>query len=105
MQPSCSRGPRTDMKRLTLATGVALLVLPASAMAASTSGRVLSVDARHHAIEVVDSSHVVHAYRYSGRLPQLHPGNRISFERSGRTIVQVKASSPTSRIVSFYGRV
>jgi archaellum component FlaF (FlaF/FlaG flagellin family) len=93
------------MKRLTLATVGALLALPTSALAASGSGVVLSVDARHHSIELVDSSHVVHSFHYRGRLPRLHAGSRISFRRSGKSITRVSAGGKQSRTVSFVGRV
>jgi hypothetical protein len=93
------------MKRLTLATVGMLLALPASAFAASGNGTVLSVDARHHSIEVVDASHVVHAFHYRGRLPRVHAGSRISFQRSGKAIVKVSARASRSHTVSFLGRV
>lgn len=93
------------MKRLTLATISALLALPASALAASGSGVVLSLDAQHHAIEVVDSHHVVHAYHYRGRLPKLHAGSRISFQGSKTSIQAVKVAANGSRVVSFLGKV
>jgi hypothetical protein len=93
------------MRRLTLAVTSALLMLPASALAASGSGVVLSVDSKHRTIEVVDTQHVVHAYQYRGRLPRLHAGSRISFRRSGSAVTHVKAGTRSSRTVSFLGRV
>jgi hypothetical protein len=49
------------MQRIFKLTALALLAFPASSMAAGTNGTVLSVDSQHHAIQVVDSTHVVHA--------------------------------------------
>jgi hypothetical protein len=74
-------------------------------MAASGHGTVLSVDARHRTLEVVDSSHIVHAYKYQGRLPRLHAGSRISFQRGGKSVSHVKAGGGSSYTVAFYGRV
>jgi hypothetical protein len=74
-------------------------------MAASSGGVVLSVDAAHHSIQVVDSHHAVHAYRYRGRLPRLHTGSTIHFQRSGGTIGHVKLASNKSSSVSYYARV
>ncbi|MGZ4304056.1 MAG: hypothetical protein ACXVEW_02375 [Solirubrobacteraceae bacterium] len=92
------------MNRLTVAVAAAMLALPASAMAAPTRGVVLSVEAGHHTIQVVDGKHQAHAYRYrAGSLPRLHPGSRISFARSGRTITHVRVAP--GKTVSFYGRV
>src|SRR6516162_11080660 len=88
------------MRRLTLATIATLLAVPASALAASTSGTVLSVDGRHHTIEVVDASHVVHDYHYHGRLPRLHAGSRIRLQGG-----KVTTLGQGARSVSFYARV
>jgi hypothetical protein len=93
------------MRRVTLGILAAALALPASAMAASGHGVVLSVDSRHKTVEVVDGSHVVHAYKFRGRLPRLHVGSRISFHRSGTAISGVKAGSTSAGTVAFYGRV
>jgi hypothetical protein len=93
------------MRRMTLGILAALLALPATAMASSGHGVVLSVDSRHKTVQVVDGSHVVHAYKYRGRLPRLHVGSSISFKRSGKAISGVKAGMGVSRTVSFYGRV
>jgi hypothetical protein len=91
------------MKRLIVAAAAVMLALPASAIAATPSGTVLSVDAGHHSMQVIDGHHLAHAYRWRGRLPKLHPGSKISFSRSGQTISHVRASAGSS--VSFYGRV
>jgi hypothetical protein len=96
------------MKLITTAVALTMLALPASAAAAGTHGVVLSVNARHHTIEVVDTGHVVHGYKYRGRLPKLHAGTTISFRRSGKAISRVTvsaASTQHSRRVSFYARV
>jgi len=92
------------MNRLTVAVAAAMLALPASAMAAPTRGVVLSVEAGHHTIQVVDGKHQAHAYRYrAGSIPRLHPGSRISFARHGKTIANVRVAP--GKTVSFYGRV
>lgn len=92
------------MNRLTVAVVAAMLALPASAMAAPTRGVVLSVEAGHHTIQVVDGKHQAHAYRYrAGSLPRLHPGSRISFGHHGKTITNVRVAP--GKTVSFYGRV
>lgn len=93
------------MNRLPVAVAAAMLALPASAMAAPTRGVVLSVEAGHHTIQVVDGKHQAHAYRYrAGSLPKrLHPGSRISFVHHGKTIASVRVAP--GKTVSFYGRV
>ena len=91
------------MNRLPVAVAAAMLALPASAVAAPTRGVVLSVNAGHHTIQVVDGKHQAHAYRYRGSLPRLHPGSRISFAHRGHTIAHVRVTP--GKTVSFYGRV
>jgi hypothetical protein len=93
------------MNRLTVAVAAAMLALPASAMAAPTRGVVLSVEAGHHTIQVVDGKHQAHAYRYrAGSLPKkLHTGSRISFVHHGKAIANVRVAP--GKTVSFYGRV
>jgi hypothetical protein len=93
------------LKRYILATAAAVLALPASALASASRGVVLSVDAKHHAIQVVDSRHVVHLYDYRGRLPRLHPGSMVGFDRSGRVLTHVRSLSAKSHTVVFYARV
>lgn len=93
------------MKRLTFAAVAAMLALPASAFAASGHGVVLSVDAKHKRLEVVDAAHVVHAYGYHGRLPRLHAGTTISFRRTGQAIAGVRVANQRSRTVAFLARV
>jgi hypothetical protein len=93
------------MRRVTVGILAAVLALPASAVAASEHGVVLSVDSRHKTAEVVDGSHVVHAYKYRGHLPRLQIGSRVTFKRSGKAISSVKAGSASSGRVAFYGRV
>ena len=90
------------MKRLTLATVGAMLAMPATALAGSGSGVVLSVDGKHRTIEVVDSTHVVHGYHYHGSVPKLHAGTRISFQRSGKAIRNVRAMARSKRSVAFF---
>ena len=93
------------MKRLTLAAVGALLVMPAAALASPGGGTVLSINGSHRTIEVVDSGHVVHAYKYRGSLPKVHAGSRITFRRSGTAISNVKALTRGNGSVSFYARV
>lgn len=92
------------MRRTAITTAVAVLALPASAVAA-TKAVVLSVDSHHDTIQLVDSSHVVHAYRYHGQLPKLHAGSAISFRQSGASIKHVRVVSGSSRSVSFLAKV
>lgn len=91
------------MRRLVLTTAIAALAMPAAA--AASQGVVLSVNKSHHAVQVVDAHHVVHAYTYAGRLPRLHVGSRIGFIRSGGRIGHVTVSSSASRSAVFYARV
>jgi hypothetical protein len=86
-----------------LTSTLAALALPASALAASSSGTVLSVDRSDHVVAVVDSSHVVHAYRYR-RLANVKDGTRIRFKMTGSSIADVTSlgRAPT---VSFYAKV
>jgi hypothetical protein len=93
------------MKRLVLAAATTILVLPSSALAASSGGVVLSVDSGRHVVQVVDGGHFVHAYRYRGHMPKVHAGSLISFQRAGQTIASVLAVSNSSHTVSFFGRV
>lgn len=93
------------MKRYTLSVVAAMLLLPATALASSSQGVVLSVDGAHHEIQVVDPAHVVHLYRYHGRLPRLHAGSRIRFSRSGRLIRNIRGTSGRAGTVAFYARV
>ncbi|MHB8691479.1 MAG: hypothetical protein ACYDHH_09560 [Solirubrobacteraceae bacterium] len=93
------------MQRITMLTAFALLAFPASSMAAGTNGTVLSVDSHHHAIQVVDATHVVHAYQYQGRLPRVSTGSKITFKLGGSTISHVKAVAKRSHSVSYYARV
>jgi hypothetical protein len=93
------------MKRVALAAAVVLLALPSGALAAARTGVVLSVDRAHHALQVVDGRHVVHAYRYRGRLPTVNAGSRISFHPAGRTITRVRARATPTRTVSYYAQV
>jgi hypothetical protein len=90
------------MKRLALlAAAVAACVLPAGALATPSAGIVLTISSRQHAIQVVDPSHVVHAYRYLGPVTSVRPGTRISFTRTGGAIGQLRAARHPSRSVSF----
>lgn len=93
------------MKRA-LATAVAVLALPGSALAAGTHrGVVLTVDRAHHVVQLVDGRHVVHAYHYRGRLGRVHPGSHVVFSGSGSTITRVQSVTGASHTVSFYGRI
>jgi hypothetical protein len=94
------------MRTAPVVTAAVLLALPATAAAAGTRcGVVLSVDRARHTVQVVDGHHLVHAYRFRGRLGALHPGSRLVFTASGSSIMRVRHVSGSSRTVSFYGRV
>jgi hypothetical protein len=91
------------MRHLALTTTLAALALPATA--AASQGVVLSVNSKHHSIEVVDSHHVVHAFRYGGGLPKLHAGSKIGFTGSRGHISHVRVVSASSHTVAFLARV
>ena len=94
------------MKRLLLAAGLAgLAVFPAGALAHTPRSKVLSVDARHHTVELVDAAHAVHAYRFRGTLPRLSLGDSVSYRRSGHTISHVKKTARAFGTISFYAKV
>lgn len=96
------------MKRLMLAAGMAgLAVFPAGALANTSRAKVLSTDARHHVVRLVDSTHVVRAYHYRGTLPHLSLGDRVSFRHSGhsQTITHVKKTGRAFGTMSFYAKV
>jgi uncharacterized protein DUF5666 len=94
------------MKRLILAAGLAgLAVFPAGALAGPSRSKVLSVDTRHHTVQLVDSAHLVHAYRYRGKLPRLGRGDSVSYRRSGHTISRVNKTARAFGTISFYAKV
>ena len=94
------------MKRLMLAAGLAgLAVFPAGALARPSHSKVLSVDARHHTVQLVDATHVVHALRYRGKLPRLGLGDSVSYRQSGHTISHVKKTARAFGTISFYATV
>jgi Domain of unknown function (DUF5666) len=94
------------MKRLMLATGLAgLAVFPSAALAAPSRAKVLSVDARHHTVQLVNATHLVRGYDYRGKLPRLGLGDTVSYRRSGRTISHVKKTARASGTISFYAKV
>jgi Domain of unknown function (DUF5666) len=94
------------MKRLMLATGLAgLAVFPSAAIAAPSRGKVLSVDARHHTVELVNATHLVRGYHYRGKLSRLGLGDTVSYRRSGRTIFHVKRTARAFGTISFYAKV
>jgi Domain of unknown function (DUF5666) len=80
-------------------------VFPAGALASPSHSKVLSVDARHHTVQLVDASHVVHAYRYRGRLPHLGVGDGVSYRQSGHTVTHVKKTGRAFGTISFYAKV
>ena len=94
------------MKRLILAAGLAgLAVFPAGALAGPSRSKVLSVDTRHHTVQLVDPAHRVHAYRYRGTLPRLGLGDSVSYRRSGHTISRVRKTARAFGTISFYAKV
>lgn len=94
------------MKRLVLlAASAAACALPASAIASPSAGVVLAVSPHHHAIQIVDRSHVVHAYRYHGKVQSVRPGSKVHFKRQGAAIGKVKAGRHAARKVAFLATV
>jgi hypothetical protein len=86
-----------------LTVALATLAVPASALATSGTGTVLSVTRSDHVIEVVDAGHVVHAYRYR-RLANIRDGSRIRFRVAGANITAVHTLG-RARTIAFYGKV
>jgi hypothetical protein len=94
------------MKRLMLAAGLAgVAVFPATVLASPPKAKVLSVDARHRTVQLVDASHVVHAYRARGTLPRLGLGDTVSYRQSGNTISRVKKTARAFGTIAFYAKV
>ncbi len=94
------------MKRLMLAAGLAgVAVCPATALASPSKAKVLSVDARHHTVQLVDTRHVVHAYRYHGKLPRLGLGDTVAYRQSGHSISRVKKTARAFGTIAFYAKV
>ena len=93
------------MNRLlsTLAVALATLAVPASALAASSTGTVLSINRSQHVVQIVDAAHAVHAYHYR-QLAHVKGGSRIRFRLSGSGITAVRSLGKAST-VSFYGQV
>jgi hypothetical protein len=88
-----------------LAAAAAILCIPASASAAGSSGVVLTASAAHHALQVVDRTHVVHAYHVAGKLPAVSPGSRVRFHASGSSIGHVAVGHRRAGTVKFLARV
>ncbi len=94
------------MKRLMPAAGLAALALfPAGAVASTSRAKVVSVNARGHRVELVDSTRVVRTYRYLGKLPRLGLGDAVAYRRSGDTISRVRRTARPSGTMSFYATV
>jgi uncharacterized membrane protein YgcG len=94
------------MKRLiSLATVLAATAVPAIAHGAATHGVVLSFSARQHKIQLIDSRHLVHGFRYTGALPTLHTGSRVRFHRHGAAIRGVATAGAPARTIRFLGSV
>jgi hypothetical protein len=91
--------------RLVLAAAAATLCFPACAVAASSAGVVLSVDGHRHALQFVSARHVVHAYRFRGRLPGVGVGSRVRIRLSGQRIKRLAMKPGRARTVSFFARV
>jgi hypothetical protein len=83
----------------------ALALFPAAADAGAPHATVLSVDRHHHTLQLVDAGHIVHAYRYRGKLPRVGVGDQVSFRSSGRAISGVTRIARGARAVSFYAQV
>lgn len=93
------------MRSPLLATTLAVLALPAAALAAPSHGTVLSVDRAHHVVRVVDPRHRVHDLRFNGRFARLHAGSRITFQARKGRITRLDRVRARARSVSFYARV
>jgi len=93
------------MNRIALATGVAVLCLPASALAARSSGVVLSVSSAQRTIQVIGRTHAVGGYHYHGHLPALRRGSRITFARFGQRIGDVRTDGRRATRLTFSGTV
>lgn len=81
-----------------------MLVIPATALGATSHGVVLSVSPTQHKLQVINPQHVVHAYRYDKALSAPRPGSRLRFRTVGARITKVTTAG-TARSVSFLGRV
>jgi Domain of unknown function (DUF5666) len=93
------------MNRIALATLLAVLCLPASALAARSTGVVLSVSSAQRTIQVIGRTHAVGGYHYRGRLPGVRRGSRISFSRSGQRIADVRMDGARATRLTFSGTV
>src|SRR6185312_14997827 len=94
------------MRRLIPLAGLgALALFPAAALARPTRAQVLSVSPRHRTVQLVDAAHVVHAYRYRGRVPRLGLGDTVTYRRTGRSISHLKKLARASQRISFYATV
>jgi hypothetical protein len=94
------------MKRLALLTAAAAAcAFPASAVAAPSSGTVLTVNAGKHSIQLVDGSHTVHGYRYRGSAQSVRPGSKVHFKLAGGELTDLHASGRPARKVAFRATV
>ncbi len=93
------------MRRLAVSTAVSLLVLTGTAAAATTQqGVVLSVGAGGHQIQVVEPSHVVHAFRLASSARGLGAGTVIAFRQFGSSISVARVTGHV-RQVSYFASV
>lgn len=95
--------PPRCLKAALITLALAIFLAPASALAASSSGTVLSVARSQRVVQVVDASGVVHAYHYR-QMVNVKSGSRIRFKLSGQSIATVRRLGRASE-VSFYAKV
>jgi hypothetical protein len=95
------------MKRLLTSTAaIAVLALPASALAAGPqSGAVLRVDRAHHKVEIVDSQHAVRSYSAPRRAARkLRAGVKVAYRASGSRLTSLHAKGRAHKL-AFYATV
>lgn len=95
--------PPRCLKAALITLALAIFLAPASALAASSSGTVLSVARSQRVVQVVDASGVVHAYHYR-QMVNVKSGSRIRFKLSGQSIATVRRLGRASE-VCFYAKV
>jgi hypothetical protein len=92
-------------RRLALAVVTAALLLPASSLAASSSGVVLSVNGSRHMLQLVDARHVVKAFRFHGHSSGVGFGSRVRIRYLGDRISHLVVRPGVAGVVSFLARV
>jgi hypothetical protein len=94
----------TRISTIALAIAAALAI-PAAAQAKPQTATVLRVDRAHHRIELVNSSHVVHAYAVAGKLlRRVARGSVVSFSVKGKRVTKLRLKGRAHKL-AFYGTV